>query len=448
MKPEEIYLLFLEEALELLPLIQAGLRELSQDYKQLAINPHAVHQTIADIIPLLDAFNLGATQARETCSQKEDMSSDVFNLEELQTLISNLYNLLANFLEQNSETKLVELQELWQTYIRLKYSLLKSLSRASLGNFSILAKGELLFSLVQPQENIAISAGLDSDLQEAIVDKDMVQSLVNLELILDSPDLVAQSIQLKHQAEIFAGLGELLELEDLIVIAESVNICIEDKPSATQLIGQRALACWEAVQTALSKNTNNYQVEDWRNYLFLVEDNQASISTDVTPEIEPDRVTQKTTEQILKTEQFFMWLSGHNIFFLPANLVFAMVIPQAKQIKYLDNQQIFIWQEQNIPLYQLSELINYNYLLPDDFRVHPSKLILVVKHNNNLIALEIGVEQPLVEQSLTLKFFGPSLNTPNYVCGCTLLEDDRFKVVIDLQALLNQGLSNNCSDCI
>lgn len=438
MKPEEIYLLFLEEALELLPLIQAGLRKLSQDYKQLAINPEAVHQTITDIIHLLDALNLGSTQAREAHSQDEEISADVFNLEELQTLISNLYNLLANFLEQNSETKLVKLQELWQTYIRLKYALLKSLSQTSLGNFSILAKGELLFSLAKPQDNIAISAGLDSDLQSAIVDKDMVQSLVNLELILDSPDLFAQSTQLKHQAEIFSGLGELLELEDLIAIAESVNICIEDKPSATQLIGQRALACWEAVQTALSKNTNNYQVEDWHNYLFLVEDNQASISTDVTPEIEPDPVTQKTGERILKTEQFFMWLSGHNIFFLPANLVFAMIIPQAKQIKYLDNQQIFIWQEQNIPLYQLSELLNYNYLLPDDFRIHPSKLILVVKHNKNLIALEIGVEQPLVEPSLTLKFFDPSLNTPSYVCGCTLLGDERFKVVIDLQALLTQ----------
>ena len=438
MKPEEIYLLFLEEALELLPLIQAGLTELSQDYKQLAINHNAFDQTIADIIHLLETLNLGATQAREARSQDEEISLDVSNLEELQTLISNLQTLLANFLEPNPETKLVELKELWQTYIRLKYSLLTYLSQASLGKFSILAKGEFLFSLAQPQDQLAVSAGLDSDLQAAIVDKDMVQSLVNLELILDSPDLLAQSIQLKHQAEIFAGLGELLELEDLIAIAESVNICIEDQPSATQLIGQRALACWEAVQTALSKNTPNYQVEDWRNYLFLAENNQASISTDISSEIESEPVAQKTAERILKTEQFFMWLSGHNIFFLPANLVFAMVIPQAKQIKSLDNQQIFIWQEQNIPLYQLSELLNYNYLLPDDFRIHPSKLILVVKHNDNLMALEIGVEQPLVEPSLTLKFFAPSLNTPSYVCGCTLLRDDRFKVVIELQALLNQ----------
>ena len=133
-----------------------------------------------------------------------------------------------------------------------------------------------------------------------------------------------------------------------------------------------------------------------------------------------------------------MWLSGFNIFFLPANLVFAMVMPQAKQIKYINKQQIFVWEDQNVRLYQLYDLLNYNYLLPDNSSIHPSTLILVIKHNTDLIALEIFVEQPIVESSLILKSFDPILNKPSYVCDCTVLGDDNLKVVIDVRALLNR----------
>ena len=444
MKPKETYLLFLEEALELLPLIQAGLEELVQNYSQPEINSDLTHNTITDLLYLLDALNSGTIQvrkARSTNGKIIKIISDVVNLDKLQSLINHLHNLLSSFLEQTPQDNWLEFNELWQTYIRLKYSLLVFLRQAPSSNLGILAKGELLFSFAKLQDRLTVSAGLDTDLQKAMVHKDMVQSLVNLELVLDSPNLAEQLTELKHQADIFSGLGELLELEDLIAIAESVAICLEDNLPANQLITQRALACWQAVQTALAKNTTNERFKDWRNYLFLLESDRGLISTTVIPEIKPEEIPHFSAERILQTEQFFMWLSGYNIFFLPANLVFTMVIPQAEQIKYIDNRQIFIWQEQNVPLYQLSELLNYNYLLRDDLRIHPSKLILVVRHNANLIALEIGVEQPLVESSLTLKSFTPILNTPNYVCGCTLLENienDRLKVVIDVRALLNQ----------
>ena len=442
MKPKEIYLLFLEEALELLPLIQAGLEELSQNYSQLEIDSNLAHNTITDILYLLDTLNLVTTQVKEAQLTNGEIPSDIVNLDELQSLINNLQNLLSSFPEQNPQNNWLELNELWQTYIRLKYSLLTYLSQAPSGKLGILAKGELIFSFAQLQDHLTTFTGLDTDLQKAMVHKDMVHSLANLELVLDNPNLAEQLTELKHQTDIFSGLGELLELKDLTAIAESVATSIEDHLSSTQLITQRALACWQAVQTALSKDTNNTRSQDWRDYLFLIEDHQALISTTVIPEIKPEEIPHFSEEQILQTGQFFMWLSGFNIFFLPANLIFAMVIPQAEQITFLDNQQIFIWQEQNIPLYELFNLLNYNYLLPNDIRTHSSTLILVVKHNNNLIALEIGVEQPLVESSLTLKSFAPILNTPSYVCGCTLLGDDRFKVAIDVRALLDRWFEN------
>lgn len=434
MKPEEIYLLFLEEVLELLPLIQAGLTELSQEYNHPETNTNKIQNVIADILPLLETLNMGASQFRDACSTQGGINPEVFNLGELENLIGSLQTLLASCAEETAKIGLLELNQLWQTYLKLKYSLLAHFNQVPSGKLGLLAKGEALFSLAQLKPYLAESTELDESLHTAIVEENIVHSLANLELTLANPNSWEQSAELKHQVDIFSNLGELLELEDLMAIAKSVATCLEDNLPATQLITQRALACWQAVQTALSRDINNDdQAEDWRNYLLLVADTQSSTATDFKSE--------RPTERILQAEPFFMWLSGCNIFFLPANLIVAMVIPQPEQIQFLDNQHIFIWQSQNIRLYQLSELILYNYLLPDNLITHPSSLILVVQYHDHLIALEIGVEEPLVELSLTLKSFDPILTTPDYICGCTVLKGDRFLVVIDVAEILSRLLS-------
>lgn len=431
MNSEEIYLLFLEESLELLPLIQAGLRELSSNYDRAELNPGILSSTIFDILRLLNALHGGAIQAREAQVKEKETSFELFNLDELQTLIGNLQNCLSTLLNQSAQANGSASEQLWQTYLQLKYSLLTQLSQVPSGKLAILAKGEFLFSLAQFPHQLGLAIGLDNNLQEAIVSQDMIQSLINLELIWDSFDIAEQSTELKHQAEIFSGLGELLELKDLVVIADSVFHSVElsqNNLAVTQLITQRALACWQAVQASLSKGSNNDRGENWCDYLFLTEDRQTAVLTDICSEIK--------SEQILQTEKFFMWLSGYNIFFLPAQLVLAMVIPKSKQIDIVEDRRILRWNNQNVPLYQLSELLQYNYPLPDYFKLDPSLLILVIQNNAHLTALEIIVEQPLVESWLTLKPSAPILTPPEYVCGCTLWKNDQMKAVIDVEALI------------
>ena len=433
MKPEEIYLLFLEEALELLPLIQAGLKELSQDNEaRLVASSDPDLKVIAEILPLLNVLQIGADQVKDVILAQAVMGFNFAEVDELETLIGNLRTLLASFWEQNATFGLAELNILWQTYLQLKSSLLSHLCRSPVGQLGILVKGEFLFSITPIQSDVAKTNKIDTNWQETILDKNIVESLANLELTVANPNLSAQSKELKHQADIFFELGKLLELEELIAVAESVHISLAQNPQVSTLITQRALACWQAVQTALSPENHHNPREDWRNYLFLAKDSQSSTSTDINPQI--------AVESNLQTEPFFMWLSAYNVYFLPANLIFALVIPQPAQIQSIDNQQIFIWQGQNLPLYQLSSLLNYHYILPDDLSIHPSTLILVVKYNGNLIALEIGVEEPLVESSLAIKCLDPILSTPSYICGCTLLKSDRLTVVIDVAELLRQNI--------
>ena len=124
MNSEEIYLLFLEEGLELLPLIQAGLRELCSNYERSAINTGIFSSTIFDILRLLNALHGGAIQAREAQVKNKDANSTLFNLDELQTLIGKLQHCLSDFLGQSTEIHSSEIKQLWQTYLELKYSLL------------------------------------------------------------------------------------------------------------------------------------------------------------------------------------------------------------------------------------------------------------------------------------------------------------------------------------
>ena len=425
MASAENNLLFLEEVLELLPLIYDDLWELSYNYNQQAIN-----STISNTLSVIDTFNQVLTQARETRSHQEENSSSLVDLEGLQSHIRQLENLLQSCQEQTLTTNSVLLKQLWQTYTQLKHFLLTHLNQFPLGRLGILAKGELLFSLPQnlTKNTLATVQKLDTDLHEAMLNKDISQNLASLESILDNPNLPNQSTELKNQADIFHGLGELLEVSDLSAIASAVNKCLEHNSVPTHLITQRALACWQAVNTGLSTDLSNYQGENWHDYLLFRKDEQESNSHNLTP-----------TQEILKTDQLFMWLAGFNIFFLPANSIAAMVIPQAKQVKHINNQQFFIWQEQNLPLYQLSALLNYNYLFPDVFGIRPSPLIVIIQRDTtHLIALEIEVEQPVVESELIIQSVQPILIPPNYVCGCTLLENKPMKLVIDVEIVLNQ----------
>ena len=151
MTSTEIYFLFLEEALELLPLIQAGLRELSYHDGHLGTKHSLPLETIVSTLSLVNTLALGVTQVRETLAWNQEVSVDFINLEKFQTLIDNLKNLLNSCQQQTSTSQPVELQQLWPTYNELKYCLLTHLNQSPTGKFGLLAKGEFLFSCSHPQ---------------------------------------------------------------------------------------------------------------------------------------------------------------------------------------------------------------------------------------------------------------------------------------------------------
>jgi two-component system, chemotaxis family, sensor histidine kinase and response regulator PixL len=139
---------------------------------------------------------------------------------------------------------------------------------------------------------------------------------------------------------------------------------------------------------------------------------------------------------------------GHSLAF-PSDSIEGIVTPEPSQIKQIGNQSFLFWQDQIMPLYQLSTLLEYNYPLPDapfskpltkdsSIQKHTQHL-LILRRQGALFALEVG--RLVTEQELVIKPFNSRIPSPSYTYGCTILGDGSLIPVVHGAALLEQALT-------
>ncbi len=398
---EEVYLLFLEEVLELLPSIQADLCRLSDRDNR---------EAVANLLKTIATIERAATHV---------------NAAELQILTNRLVQLLQlNRKYSPLQAGTIEpylLEQLWQTYAQLKHFLLTHLSREQLGLTGILAKAESVFALARPRGLLQETVDeQEVDVPKALLSQDIIESLADLETAINNPTADNLSVELQKQAEVFLGLGELLEIADFMTVARGAIALGQTDPQATLLTARRALASWRATQAALS--------------------GESALASNF-PARNESRELACASELTLNATNLFLWLSGSNLFFLAAERIAEIIMPQSEQIIYSDNRQFVLWRRARLlPLYQLSALLKDNNPLPAN---HPSPAapespsILVIDRDRSLLALKIDIERLVVASELTLKPFSPLLKTtPDYLAGCIWLEDERIVTAIDVLALL------------
>lgn len=139
---------------------------------------------------------------------------------------------------------------------------------------------------------------------------------------------------------------------------------------------------------------------------------------------------------------------GSSSLAFPSESIEEIVVPKPRQTKQSGKQRFLYWREQLVPVYRVTDLLNYSCSLADTSSVNALMAVpspddwalpmLVFKQGHQVFALEI--EHLIAEQELVIKPFSAALKPPTYTYGCTILGDGSLIPVMDGIELLVYSL--------
>ncbi|HEY9690848.1 MAG TPA: hybrid sensor histidine kinase/response regulator [Oculatellaceae cyanobacterium] len=200
--------------------------------------------------------------------------------------------------------------------------------------------------------------------------------------------------------------------------------------------------------------------------LDIVRNQLQSLKGSITVESQPQMGTIFSLQIpfSLTSAKFFVCQAGNFNYALLSESIVKIVLAKSEQIQVWENKKVLLYEQgyanekQNtvaIPVYQLSELIKYNYfaqysslinkktagIKPDQKTQTDNLQLFLLRGNTGLLALEI--DQIIGEQELVIRPLGSAIATPNYIFGCSILGDGHLLLAIDGAVLLEQKFSAN-----
>ena len=155
-----------------------------------------------------------------------------------------------------------------------------------------------------------------------------------------------------------------------------------------------------------------------------------------------ENIHSESSELMLPTANLLVWLAGSDIFTIPYDRIETSLMPKAEQIIPSAGRDFLQWQQQPIPIYQLSELLS-DFTLPElnSSSIRSTvfstemKLILIIRQGEQLIALESAIERLVTQPELMIQ---PLNNPLSYCYGFSWWENQSLVRVIDVAVLLEQ----------
>ncbi|NER86427.1 response regulator [Moorena sp. SIO3A2] len=224
---DQAYQFFIEEAPELLQLIETGLLNLQQERSTAKIHDlmRAAHSIKGG------AASVGLEAIKTLAHRLEDIFkafySDEVQLDtELESLLLKAYDCLRNPL----------IQQIQEGYFDPEQAL------ASAQSTYAQIEERLGDALTQVHNYIPSSGDLGIDIVSSIFEVDVAQGLERLAAVLANPQNYEVVGELKAQAEVFAGFAELLNLSGFGAIAQTAIAAVEQNPHQVLKIIELALA--------------------------------------------------------------------------------------------------------------------------------------------------------------------------------------------------------------
>ncbi|WP_246140401.1 hybrid sensor histidine kinase/response regulator [Euhalothece natronophila] len=149
-----------------------------------------------------------------------------------------------------------------------------------------------------------------------------------------------------------------------------------------------------------------------------------------------------TTQSMAK---LLIVLVDTTVWALPSDNIEQILVPTSDQVKYTGEQRFLQWNDQALPIYAISDLLDYNCPVPAASpNLQPLGAVerpqergfplIILRRGQQQFPLELN--RVITEQELVIKSFGSAIAPPQYVSGCTILGDGTIVPVLDAFNLL------------
>ncbi|MBE9180923.1 response regulator [Oculatella sp. LEGE 06141] len=448
-KRDRLYQLFAQEAQNILQQMQENLLELP--HRPTAFKVHCLirsAQTLKD----------GAAQV---------------HLPGIETLAERLEQSFRLLQQGNIVIKPDLATLLLQAYGCLQVPLTAQVQTGQYDAVEALAKAEPIFAQLDDKLRSASTSAVEhpatvdrsANVIRLILSTEIPQALEQLEAVLASSDAYSLPDNLRTQLDVFLGFGEMLNLSEFTTISKMTLSALQTSPQTAATIGQLALTGFRAAQRAalkdIAESTSTLQgatvnPEQTTSPISLLvsplEQARAVVtstsSAEIAPNAKPDLQLVKAIsvnalgvpEVRLKTANLLVWVTGSYAFALPSRIIEEILIPDSDQVVCSKQQRFLHWCDRMIPLYHDSTLLEVPSKRAtgrDSAPNSSSDPILVLRQQQQVIALEIEIDWLIMEPELNIEMMEKSSDRPAYICGSTLWNGQLVQVV-DMMVLLSQ----------
>ncbi|MDJ0702655.1 MAG: Hpt domain-containing protein [Leptolyngbyaceae cyanobacterium MO_188.B28] len=377
--------------------------------------------------------------------------SGYLNLPDIETLARRFKDIFQSLRQQSAviDAELVNL--LLEAIVCLQQSLSAQIGMGHYDGSGILADVLPIFIQMEVKLDPSLPGGGNrpaliepsANGSELTVASEVLQRLESIEAVLSHFQINQLPAELGVQANALIRLGERWGLVEVIAIGQTMLAGLKTDPFSARTIGKIALAGFRAAQTNIFKEhakgiaVKHAQLSDQGivELPFNPQDSLANAASQLSG--------NSVAERSLKTTQFFIWMAGSIVFFLPYTRIEENLTPKADQIIQSRNQRFVHWRDQMLPLYGLSGLLQPKLAatVPSGKMEHGAILILVVRHGRRLIALESIISRLITDSELVIQAQNRTSASPEYLSGYTRQGKDDLCSVIDLTILLDQVIS-------
>jgi|GEM_PF-1555360 len=313
---------------------------------------------------------------------------------------------------------------------------------------SVTPSSELSLPIVS-DDNCVFPEG-SGDVTSLMLTTDVAEILEQLQQVLLDPQVYDLVDELRTHTEALLGWGEVLELSEFIVIAQSTLGMLESNPRNAVSIGQLSLSGFRgAYREALQALQIDFPFQSTSEGSKPLRPGR---SENTIAEIPTAESLSSADEVVLDTTLLFVWQQETLLFTIPSDAVVEISIPRAEQMMGNEHQRCLSWQQQFIPIHSLVHLLDQGEVNWPRLSIAAStegmasstvfsaSPLIIVQQGEQTLALEVDITRLVTEPELMLHIPEEQQKHCPYFCGDTTLEAGHEYGVIDVMTLLNDTL--------